>query len=230
MPDGQSLQCAYVLHARRYRDSSLLLETFTRESGRLPCIARGALRARRADTRLQPFQPLQIQARGKGEVLTLIHAESHGLPIVLTGRRLFCGMYINELMQLMTARQDPVPALFDDYALSIGQLSAPPGSVEPILRRFEIRLLCHLGLGLLLDRDIAGDRIDPQRRYAYDICDGPRLTGDHVAEAISGKTLLALQSGEFGDNDRLREARVLMRRVLNHHLDGRPLKSRELFV
>jgi DNA repair protein RecO (recombination protein O) len=120
--------------------------------------------------------------------------------------------------------------LFDDYAAALGQLGDLQGLVEPILRRFEIRLLGHLGLGPMLDRDIAGAPIDPQRRYTYDIFAGPCLAGGSAADVVSGATLLGLRHGEFGDSEQLREARVLMRRVLNHHLDGRPLKSRELFI
>jgi DNA repair protein RecO (recombination protein O) len=37
-----SLEPAYVLHGRPYRESSLLLEAFTRDHGRVGLVARGA--------------------------------------------------------------------------------------------------------------------------------------------------------------------------------------------
>lgn len=226
--DAQTLQTAYVLHARRYGDSSLLLELLTRAQGRLACIAKGALRARQPAGKIQPFQPLLIELRGRGEVLTLARVEASGAPQQLSGRRLYCGLYLNELLLKLTARQDPCSGLFDDYGKAIRGLVDEP-SAETVLRRFEVCLLGHLGLGLALERDTQGQPIQPDRRYTYDIGNGasPSLCGG--AEGVSGATLLALKSGVFADDDRILEARALMRQVLHHHLDGRPLRSRELF-
>ena len=228
MAGADPLVSAYVLHSRRYRDSSLLLELLTRERGRLACIARGVLRAKRPDTFLQPFQALQVGLRGRGDVLTLTTAEAAGLPLSLSGRHLYCGFYLNELLQNLTARQDPAPALFDDYVEALGNLLRAD-DVEPVLRRFEVDLLMRLGIGLSLTHDAAGDPIDPGQRYGYDVPVGavPAVSG--MAETVSGSTLLGLHDNSLDGDGARREARLLMRRVLNYHLDGRPLKSRELF-
>ena len=109
----QTLQPAYVLHTRRYGDSSLIADLLTRDQGRLACVSKGALRARRPDTRLQSFQPLLVELRGRGEVLTLARAESGSAPLRIEGRKLYCGFYLNELILKLTARQDPSQALFD---------------------------------------------------------------------------------------------------------------------
>jgi DNA repair protein RecO (recombination protein O) len=228
MTGADLLVSAYVLHSRRYRDSSLLLEMLTRERGRIACIARGVLRAKRPDTYLQPFQALQVGLRGRGDVLTLTTAEVAGLPIALRGRHLYCGLYLNELLQYMTARHDPVPALFDDYVAVLGGLQQAD-DVEPVLRRFEVVLLSHLGIGLDLARDAAGNPIDPGQRYGYDVSVGAVAAVAGTADAVSGSTLLALHHNQLDSVEARREARLLMRRILHHHLDGRPLKSRELF-
>ncbi|MCG6966964.1 MAG: DNA repair protein RecO [Chromatiaceae bacterium] len=226
--DAQSLQPAYVLHTRRYGDSSLIADLFVREQGRVACIAKGVLRARRADTRIQPFQPLLVDVRGRSEVLTLARAEPAGAALQLLGRGLYCGLYLNELLLKLTPRQDAYPALFDDYALAIQAMQAG-GQLEPVLRHFEVRLLEHLGLGLVLEHDYRGQPVVAERRYIYDVGAGPQQCIGDEPTAIHGRTLLALRSGELADRASLREARELMRRVLHHHLDGRPLRSRELF-
>lgn len=228
MAGAEPLVCAYVLHSRRYRDSSLLLELLTRESGRVAAIARGVLRARRPDTFFQPFQPLQVGLRGRGDVLTVTAAESAGTPIALRGRRLFCGLYLNELVQYMTARHDPLAAVFDAYVDALRRLP-DADDVEPVLRRFEVGLLFHLGIGLELQRDAAGNPIDPAQRYGYDVAAGPVPATTGMADTFSGSTLLAIRDNRLDDDGARREARLLLRRILNHHLDGRPLKSRELF-
>lgn len=225
--DRHALQAVYVLHARRYGDSSLLVDLLTREQGRVTCVHKGALRPRRAAPPMQPFQRLLVQMHGRGEVLTVGHAEAAAPAVALSGRSLYCGLYINELVLKLTARHDPLPGLFDDYDLALRSLADVPAA-EAVLRRFEVALLSHLGLGLQLQHDVNGRPLDPAGRYNYEIDSGPRPAVFDDAAEVSGSTLLALSLGEF-DDATLREARLLMRRILHHHLDGRPLRSRELF-
>ena len=220
------LLTAYVLHTRRYRDSSLIVELLTREQGRVACVAQGALKARRGDARPQPFVPLRISLRGRGEMQTLATAEAAGPPGVLSGRRLFCGIYLNELLTYLTVRNDPCEGIFDDYEKALGQLQSGREE-EPVLRRFEVRLLRHLGHGLVLDIDDRGQPLDADTRYTYMFDAG--VVARDTADGVHGSTLSALDSGEFRDPETLREARRFMRRVINHYLEGRPLRSRELF-
>ncbi|MGB5640618.1 MAG: DNA repair protein RecO [Sedimenticolaceae bacterium] len=225
---AQTLQAAYALHTRRYGDSSLIVDLFTREQGRVACVAKGALRARRPDTRIQSFQPLLVELRGRGEVLTLVRVESGAAPLRFCGRDIYCGLYLNELLLKLTPREDACPALFDDYALAIEGLSTTM-PVEPVLRRFEVRLLYHLGLGLALEVDSKGQPIAPDSSYTYDVDSGAGVVPPEQPGALDGRTLLALRSGIFDDEACLQQARSLMRRILDWHLDGRPLRSRELF-
>jgi len=219
---------AYVLHSRRYRDSSLIIDILTRDLGRVACVARGVLRARQPDTRMQPFQLLQVDLRGRGEMQTLSRVEAQGVPLPLQGRVLYCGLYLNELLMRLTARQDPLPAVFEDYAEAIRDLAAK-SSVEPVLRRFEVNLMQHLGLGLVLEKDVTGAPIVGDLMYAYDIDSGARPVATGQAGDVSGATLQALGNGSFDDRETLLQARRLMRRIIDYHLDGRPLRSRELF-
>ncbi len=224
--NAQTLQAAYVLHTRRYSDSSLLVDLLTREQGRVAGIAKGALRPRRQDARIQPFHPLWVALHGRGEVLTLARVEAGGPALALAGRRLYCGLYLNELLLKLTARHDACAGLFEDYAGALGGL-AGPAMAESVLRRFEVRLLEHLGLGLSLDVDSQGQPIKADSSYTYDVDTGAGPGAG--AGSVRGKTLLALKSGDLADREVLDEARLLMRRILDHHLDGRPLRSRELF-
>ena len=228
----RGLLAAYVLHTRRYGDTSLLVELLTREQGRTAGIAKGILRSSgRGLERPQPFRPLLIDLRGRGEVRTLTMTEQSARGVSLTGKKLYCGLYLNELITKLTAREDPCMGLFDDYANAIAALEAKLDP-EPVLRGFELRLLEHLGHGLLLDQDAEGRPIDPVKRYTYVIGSGafPAL-GD--TQSISGRTMIALRSENLDNltagHETLREARYLMRTMLNHYLDGRPLRSRELF-
>ncbi|MET0065463.1 MAG: DNA repair protein RecO [Candidatus Thiodiazotropha sp.] len=222
---------AFILHRRDYRDSSLLLELFSEQEGRLAAIAKGVKsgRARRALI-LHPFTPLRVSLRGRGEVLSLNQAEVDGRTIALSGERLYCGLYLNELVQRLLHRGDPAPGLYQAYAEALLQLTRD-GSVDRSLREFELQLLTELGYGLLLDRTADTDEpVDPQGVYEYHVEQGPVMVRSiHSGPTLRGSTLLNLQNRTALDAEENREAKRLMRRVLAHYLGSRPLKSRELF-
>lgn len=231
MVDGDprnELQPAFVLHRRPYSNTSLLLEVFLLHEGRMPLLAKGATGGRALGAALlQPFLPLLVSRSGRGEVKTLGRYEAAGPPLPLRGQQLYCGFYVNELMVRLVQREEPHPGLFAAYQATLSRL-VEEGDPEPALRRFEIGLLGELGYGLLLEREAGSDAaLDPAGRYDYEIERGPVAT---PAGELGGATLLKLAAGEPLAGEERREARRLLRRVLDHYLGGRPLKSRELFV
>ena len=227
----EPLQRCFVLHRRDYGNTSLLLDLFSAEAGRLPVLAKGAKRGRAAlGAILQPFHPLWVSWAGRGEVRTLTSAEAAGTPPALRGQALFCGLYLNELLTRLLERGDPHPALFAFYHAALQDL-AGGAHLETGLRQFELRLLGELGYGPLLDQADEGP-IRAEDRYHCAPGQPPRRVraGEGDAQALHGATLLALVAGEtLGEAWMAREARDLLRRLLAPHLGTRPLKSRELF-
>jgi len=228
----QSVHEHYVLHRRSYSDTSLLLELLSASGERYPAIARGAKRRRSAlPGLLQPFRPLLIGVAGRGEVRTVTSVDMGGELRPLVGEALYCGFYLNELLLRLLGRNDPHDSLFGLYREALERLAAG-GDGEQALRRFEIGLLRILGYAMPLDRDAeTGQPVRPDGCYLYRIEEGPvaapgAASGDKV---VSGATLLALDAQRALQPQELREARRLMRLVLAHYLEGRPLKSRELF-
>ena len=225
------LQSAFVLHRRPYRDSSLLLEVLTREHGRLGLVARGAGSSRsRLKSVLQPFIPLLLSWSGDGDLATLSGGEENGLPITLVHNRALAGLYANELLVRLLPRRDPQPGLFAEYEVLLTNLAAADDA-EPPLRRFEKQLLAELGYGLNLDREAdSGAPIVAETHYRYVLDRGP-LTVDatQTGVPISGRGLLALRDGMLNDPDVLREVKRLTRAALAEQLQGRALKTRELY-
>ncbi len=229
--DRTSLEPAFVLHARPYRNTSLLLEAFTRSGGRVGLVARGARGGRRPRSALlQPFVPLLVSWSGRGELRTLGRVEAAGGPHGLPPAALASGLYLNELLVRLLHRDDPHPALFDAYAGALGRL-AEDIPQEPILRRFECVLLAETGYALNLDHESGSGRpLDPDRRYCYDPERGPLERGGECdGVTVHGRTLLALARGELEDPEVLAEAKRLMRHVIGRQLGGRPLHSRKLY-
>src|SRR5690348_10808885 len=147
-------QPAYVLHARAYRETSLLLECLTRDQGRLGVVARGVRgeRSRLRRAQLEPFQPLLMDMLLRGEMATLTAVEAAGMPLRMPGDVGLAGLYLNELVVRLTGRQDPLPPLFDAYAQTLARLASGE-SLAWTLRRFERDLLELIGYGLQLQHD-----------------------------------------------------------------------------
>lgn len=228
----QDNQPGYVLHTYPYRETSLVVETFTRSHGRVAMIARGAKRPHSAlRGNIMAFQPLGLSWSGRGELRLLLRAEWQGGQQRLQGRALLCGFYLNELLLKLLPREDAHEQLFLDYQAALARLAAEP---EPgaVLRRFEQALLRELGYALTLDRDSAsGTRIDPGMAYAYDPERGP-VAVNGAAQAglvFSGQTLLDIVREDYSDPLTLQQAKALMRLIISHRLEQKPLNSRRIF-
>lgn len=232
-------QIAYILHSYPYSESSLILDVFSRDYGRLPLLARGARRPRSALRGvLQAFQPLELGWFGGGEVRTLAKAEWLGGIPLLGGTALMLGYYLNELLLKLLVREDPHGVLFESYAATLQALSQGEAGSESDaanLRRFEKTLLRELGYGLVLEREVVADEaVLPDMNYHYLIERGP-IKADAMADGgqqhtISGKTLLDLARDDYADPRTLAESKALMRMLINHHLAGQALQSRRVFV
>ena len=227
-----ALQPAYILHTRPYRDTSALLEVFSREYGRLGLVARG-VRGAKSKLRgvLQPFKPVLLSWLGRGDLGTLTDAEAQGVALTLGGRALLSGYYLNELVQRLTHRHDPHPTLYDAYHEALAGLNDDT-QMERVLRLFEKRLLRELGYGLVLDHDIgSGAPLTATGLYHYQLERGPVLSETGAAHGLllHGSSLLSLAGDELRDERSLRESKRLMRAVLALYLGDKPLKSRDLF-
>ncbi|SFL11609.1 DNA repair protein RecO [Rhodanobacter glycinis] len=220
-------QPAYVLHARPYRETSLLLECLTRDHGRLGVVARGVRseRGRLLRSQLEPFQPLALDLLMRGELATLRAADTLANGLRLQGDAAMAGLYLNELVVRLTERQDPSPTLFDAYARTLARL----GSDDPLawtLRRFERDLLDALGYALQLEFEAdSGEPVAAEGLYRYDVEQGPvRLQGTNV-RAVRGADLLGLAQDRAPDAAGLAVLRDMMREVIRFHLGGGELRA-----
>lgn len=220
------LQPAFVLHTQQYRESSSILDIFTEDFGRIALLAKGVRKPKvQTAAILQPFIPLRVSFVGRRELKTLTHCEAFGLHKPLQGTAIYCGFYVNELLQHFLYKHDPHPEIFVAYGRCLSSL-ADNNRLEQALRRFEIDLLRHTGYGLQLDYAInTGAQLKAEKRYDYD---AERGAYEDDGGAFSGKTLLAVRTNALTEAE-LAEAKKLMRMVIAHHLPT-PLKSRSFMA
>lgn len=222
----------FVLHQRPYRETSVLLEVFSLDYGRFSAVVKGLRGGGRQRqpwrSSLQPFNLLSLSWSGAGELKSLTDVQlQQSLP--LAGQSLFCGFYLNEVLQRLLHPFDPHPDIFHHYQFCLGQLAAGE-DLDISLRRFEFSLLAGLGFGFSAHSDTAGDAIDDDALYRYLPDQGfQRTRSADQATLFSGRHIKALAQGDLsGDNGRA--ARRWSRQLIHHLLGGRQLRSRELFA
>lgn len=237
-------QPAWVLHAQPWRETSLIVELFSRDHGRVAVVAKGARRpASQLRGLLMAFQPLRVDWSGGGEVKTLARAEWQGGQRLLGGRALLCGFYLNELVLRLTAREDPHPGVYDSYCTAVGALGSG-AAASPVLRRFELALLRDLGYEASLYPPEGSAPIAAGDCYRYLVEHGlqridaaPGAVEEASAESahedarvlLSGQTLIDIAADDFSRGETLTQSRQLLRVLIQHTLGGQTLQSRRIF-
>ena len=224
----------FILHTIPYRETSLLVDVFSLNYGRVRCVAKGFRKPNKkgiAKT-LFPYTEHHFQWQGRGELKTLIQAEPIQAPVFLKQEALFVGLYSNELLYKLLHQNDPHPSLYRFYHQFMSHLSAS-GLDQAELRRFEMLLLEELGYGLVLGSEAdSGQAVSAEDLYYYIPDQGLKLLQDQTAtniNAFSGADVLALSRGELEKPSVLRTAKQLTRQVIDFYLDGNELNSRELY-
>ena len=174
----------YVLHATAWRETSLIVQTFTRDHGWVSLVAKGAKRPHSIlRAALSVFQPLLLSWTGSGEIKTLTRAECAGIHTI-AGPALMSCWYMNELLFRLLPHEDPHPRLFDAYVMALQGLAAGQAAAGA-LRRFEWTLLQESGYGLdVPDPDFDDAQQEPALRVAL---------RSRLSEHLAGKPLATRQ-------------------------------------
>lgn len=232
MSERDQLIEAFILHARKYRDTSMIVELLTREHGRVPVVMRGVRSARsRIAGHVQPFGRMMIAWFGRGELKTARATDFPWTAPVFTGNELVTGLYVNELLVRLAGKYEPMPRIFDAYGPLIHKIAA--GIDMPAeLRRFELGLLRELGYGITFDVEAgSGEPVAVGTLYRYVPDEGlHRIVDDMTGhQALRGADLLAIARGDLTDPGADACAKRVIRRSFAALLGERKLKSRELF-
>ena len=225
-------QPSFVLHSYPYKETSLIVDMFTRDFGRIGVVAKGAKRPHsKLRGVLQTFQPLSSSWSGRSELRTLIDAEWVGGMLPLERTALLCGFYLNELLVKLLARDDPHPALFDHYVATLNQL-AHNEPAQIVLRKFERALLKETGGAADWSRCAGScDPVEPGVEYVVDPERGPRVArASDTWPAVDGQTLLDMERDDYSDPLTQVQSKQLMRFLLAHQLGGAPLNTRQILI
>lgn len=251
-----SAQHAFVLHQWDWSETSLILDLFTRDQGRVAAVAKGAKRPySQLRPVLMPFQRLQVMlgrskaekggdGAGEGsEIVTLRAAEYAGAGRVLPPGQLMAGFYLNELLQKLLARDDAHEPVFDAYAdtlQALAEAATDEAAAQAALRAFELLLLREIGVlpGLELDTATQG-LVQPGRRYRLLPEAGLVRAGRDELAALDGAQWLALEAAlaahalgalRLACGTALAALRPQLRAQLHYHLGSPQLRTRQMML
>ncbi|WP_251357924.1 DNA repair protein RecO [Kangiella sp. TOML190] len=225
-----TLTPAFILHTRPFKETSLLVEAFTLEEGRVSLVAKGARSASNKNQKralLQPFYPLSISWLGRANLKTLKQLDSCGLPFQLNGINNLCGLYLNELLLKLLIQWDPHLELFEVYQQTL-ELLQSSDSPQILLREFELYLLDELGYAIDWTADIHGDLIDEKQEYSYIPQQGFAIESLKRGLLIKGDLINAVAQRQWQHKGSVAIARTVNKHIIDHILDGKELNSRKL--
>ena len=230
------LQPAYLLHSLPFQNTSLLVDFFTLDYGRVRAVAKGARREKsKYRSLLQSFHPLLISFTGRGEVKTLGALEPGHAAIPLKGERLFSGLYLNEILCRLLHNHEEHKELYKNYQDTLVALQGNT-KMELVLRKFELNLLAELGYAINLEEDCQSHQpIDAYCYYRFTPDVGFELTekiedGEKNLRVFRGIDLISLRNLEWDEKSSEKAAKRLLRLALATHLGEKPLNSRPLFT
>ncbi|MBA6233303.1 MULTISPECIES: DNA repair protein RecO [unclassified Colwellia] len=220
-------QSAFLLHSRPYRENQILLEFLTSHQGKISAISYlGHSLKSNKKALLQPFSPLKIVLKGKGNLKYLQRVEPARKSYQLSGNYLYSGFYLNELQVRLLGEHIPYDELYCQYQESIKQLSKQR-PIEFILRHFENRLLEELGMTIdyspLFSENNSHYYYLPEKGFV------PAIT-KLVQTGYNSMHLKAIAQEDLSSKEVMQTYKGLMRQIINHLLDGKPLNSRKLFT
>ncbi len=223
------LQTVYVLHARIYRETSLIAEVYSRNSGRLSVIFKGVRsRKSRYSGMVQPFVPISLSLLGRSDLKTAANLEFPEKPFSISGKHIILGMYVNELLYRLLEKFDPLESVFDSYECLLKKLEESNNPISS-LREFELNLLKELGYGINFHTDsVSGDVFFPGSHYNFVVNDGFRKTLEPDEMSFRGDEIYSMALGKLEDV-RPKKVLSLTRQSLASLLDNTPLISRTIF-
>ncbi|MES2499747.1 MAG: DNA repair protein RecO [Pseudomonadota bacterium] len=233
----------YVLHTYPFKETSLVVELFSQQFGRVAAVAKGARRPHSAMRgMLQSFQLLSGAWSGKNELKTLHSLDWHAGLTLIKGEALMCGFYMNELLLRLMPREDAHENLFEYYDATLKTLANVHGSNDAeslvnsknlaiILRRFELKLLQEMGYAVPMLTDENGHEISSDKSYRYEAEYGACELGvTKNGVQLSGLTLLNMANDDYSDSQTQNQSKQLMRYLLAHYLGDKPLHTRQLLI
>ncbi|WNO08011.1 DNA repair protein RecO [Teredinibacter sp. KSP-S5-2] len=226
------MDTAYILHKRNFTDSKCILELFCQNAGRVQVVQRMSQK-KRSSAFFQPFVPYSVSWQGRSDLKTLLMIEAESSGVQLQSTRLYCGLYLNELLCRALLPGEAHTTLYQAYQTALQNISILD-DVELALRQFELVFLQDMGYGINFSSDSLGDLIQDGVEYQYFPDEGfVKVSADVYPKKkqilFSGHVIRAISHGGYSCDVERRALKILCREAIKIIIGDKPLLSRSLF-
>ena len=220
---------AIMLHTRKYRETSLICELFTKKIGRVSVIAKGA---RSKKNKFQyitsPNVLANINFSGRSERRTLTAWEEISYFQIL-GKNLRVLLYLNELIYKLLERENKQEKIFNGVINLYKTLAASDAkNIELSLREFEYFLICELGYGFDIFYDDKGSKLEKEKTYYFHPALGFTLNSSNNFLKASGIDIINFSKGKIVTNS----ARSIIKKIMQlaiSNIAERPMNAGIIF-
>ena len=227
MKSNQKESDAFLLHATKFKETSLLCSFFSKEFGKVSAVAKGA-RSKKSKFQVLtvPGAVFKIAFSGRKDLKTLTSCESLET-LDIKGPNFKIYLYLNEIILKLLESYEPMPEVYESLIKIFKFLDGNKNaSIEFELRRFEYSLISELGYGFNIDRDIEGEIIDSKSYYSFNPQSG--FIKGKVGQKILGLHLINFLNNNFSDTETRFSLKMIMRAAIENVLE-KPISSREVF-
>ena len=229
------LEKSFVLHIRPYKETSLVVDLFTENYGRVSTLAKGAKKPKSSLRAIKiPTSLNYVSFQGKKELKILTHCENIQHYSLSAGLPTNCVIYLNELLIKFLQSEDPHKRIFNEYRMTLDSLGEKHNTekISNLLRSFELLLLQEVGYGINFGSEAkSGKRISEELLYSFDPMQGfivSKFSNTSQEYLIKGKDILNFAKGDLSSLDTIRASKHIMRKALDNHLENRTLRAREV--
>jgi len=220
---------AIMLHSRKYRETSLICELFTKKIGRVSVIAKGARSKKNKFQNItSPNVLAKINFSGRSELRTLTAWEELSYFQIL-GKNLRVLLYLNELIYKLLERENKQEKIFNGVINLYKTLAASDAkNIELSLREFEYFLICELGYGFDIFYDDKGSKLEKEKTYYFHPALGFTLNSSNNFLKASGIDIINFSKGKIVTNS----ARSIIKKIMQlaiSNIAERPMNAGIIF-
>ena len=217
----------FLLHQRAYGETSLIVEVFSKNNGKMSLMARGAKKPKsKFFGYLAPFTKLQVTYSGRSDMKTLTNIDrDFSISTNSFSKTSYSLLYINELLMRLLPKDAAQEDLFLLYEQFLHKITRGD-ELEITLRHFELDLLDMLGYGLDFENDIdRNESIESNKNYSFIPERGFRESSN---SNFSGEDIINIRTRELSKVSK-KYLKHLTTTAIHFCLDGRDLESRDIF-
>ncbi|MCH1526145.1 MAG: DNA repair protein RecO [SAR86 cluster bacterium] len=217
----------FLLHQRAYGETSLIVEVFSKNNGKMSLMARGAKKPKsKFFGYLAPFTKLQVTYSGRSDMKTLTNIDrDFSISTNSFSKTSYSLLYINELLMRLLPKDAAQEDLFLLYEQFLHKVTRGD-ELEITLRHFELDLLDMLGYGLDFENDIdRNESIESNKNYSFIPERGFRESSN---SNFSGEDIINIRTRELSKVSK-KYLKHLTTTAIHFCLDGRDLESRDIF-